>query len=31
VGFTGMVAWLQGVQDNLGTYSTSNMQQSTFQ
>ena len=31
MGFTGMVAWLQGVQDNLGTYSTSNMQQSTFQ
>jgi hypothetical protein len=30
-GYAGRVAWLQGVQDNLGTYSTSNMQQSTFQ
>jgi hypothetical protein len=31
LGYTGMVAWLQAAQDNLGTYSTSNMLQATFQ
>jgi hypothetical protein len=31
LGYTGMVAWVQGVQDDFGTYSTSNMLQSTFQ
>ncbi|MDP6963282.1 MAG: PQQ-binding-like beta-propeller repeat protein, partial [Planctomycetota bacterium] len=30
-GYAGRVAWLQGVQDSLGTYSTSNMVQATFQ
>jgi hypothetical protein len=31
MGYAGRVAWLQGTQDDLGTYSTSNMLQATFQ